>query len=443
MVWGRRCLSAILLLVLFISACGNLESRNPAETRSTPIRDPIKLIVWHNWVGQDGKAIALRGILEQFRKEHPDIQLIDEGIPTEGMRSRLRAVAAADEMPDLFVMFPGIMTKELVEGDLIQPIDEFLDQHSDWVTNFISGAFDSYTVDGKIYSVPMNLAPTSIIYYNQAIFDRYQVKVPRTWEEFELAIHTFNENGMTPIAIGNKANWLIQSTIFSTIADRFTGTDWFLQAVDQKGASFTDPEFIEALQFLQDLGKLNPFQRGYNTIDENQMAQIYFEGKAAMFINGAWATSNVVQNAPKSVLDQTHVMIFPGIEGGKGNALSTSGVVGTGMGISRKLKGEQREAAFDLLFALSGPEGQRATLASSTLVSYKIEPDPAVAHPLFIELHELMREIKFSPVYDNSLNAAAIEATNSGLQKLLDGTDPEVIAKQIQDAQAGRLGRSE
>ncbi len=437
----RRLTVAILLLVLLVSACGNAPNPVPEEARTRATDETITLTIWHNWVGMDGKAIAMRRILSEFRKTNPDIILLDEGMPTDALKSRLRAVAAADEMPDLFVMFPEIMTREFVAGGLVQPIDELLDRYPEWRSNFLPGAFDSFTVNGNIYTAPMNLAATSIVYYNEGLFDQYEVKVPSTWDELEQAVQIFNANGVIPIALGNKANWVVQSTIFSTIADRFTGTPWFQRAINQDGASFTDPEFIAALQFLQDFGKLNPFQQGYNLIDENQMAQIYFDGRAAMFINGAWATSNIVQNAPKEILDQTHVMILPDIEGGKGEARSASGVVGTGIGVSSKLIDTRREAAFELVYALSGPAGQKATLASSTLVSYQIEPDPALAHPLFIELHALTSQIQFSPVYDNAMNAAATDAVNSGLQLLLQGEDPYVIASRIQDAQAGRIGR--
>ncbi|CAG7644769.1 hypothetical protein PAESOLCIP111_04802 [Paenibacillus solanacearum] len=404
-------------------------------------KDKVKLSVWHNWTGQDAKAIAMRKILDDFQTQHPEVQLEVEGLPTDGLKTRLRTVAAADEMPDLFVMWPDAMTKEFVSGGLLQPVDEFLNSKPEWKNNFIPNALDGFTVDGKTYTVPMNLAPTSFIYYNRAIFDQYGVKVPKTWDDLKSAIDTFNKNNIIPVALGNKANWVAQSTIFSTIADRVTGTDWFLKAASQNGAKFTDPEFVKSLTVMQDLGKSKAFQDGFNSIDENQMMQLYFQGKAAMFIGGGWTVANLVNNAPKEVLDKTHISILPAVDGGKGNAQTTSGVVGTGMGVSKKVTGARKDAAMQLLYALSGPEGQKATLESSTLVSYKIDLDKSKAHPLFVELNELMKNTKISPVYDSKLTSAAVEVVNNGLQELLMGGNPEAIAKKIQDAQAGALGK--
>ncbi|CAM4474515.1 MAG: extracellular solute-binding protein [Paenibacillus macerans] len=422
------------MLALLLAGCGG--GGETAGSGSGNGGEKVSISIWHNWTGQDAKAVAMRKIIEDFRAQNPDIEVVDEGLPTDGLKTRLRTVAAADEMPDLFVMWPDAMTKEFVKGDLLQPIDDELNANPDWKNGFIPNALDGYTVDGKIYSVPMNLAPSSFIFYNDTLFKKYNVKVPETWEELEAAIQTFNDNGVIPIALGNKANWVAQSTFFSTVADRITGTDWFLKAVEQNGAKFTDPEFIEALKTFQKLGEINAFQEGFNSLDETQMMQLYFQGNAAMVVNGGWALANLVNNAPPEVLDNTHITIVPAIAGGKGDPATTSGVVGTGLGVSKKLDGGKKEAAMKLFYALAGPDGQKATLDSSTLVSYNIELDKSKAHPLFVELYDLVQGIKIVPVYDSKLGSATVEVVNNGLQELLMGGNPETIARKIQDTQA-------
>jgi raffinose/stachyose/melibiose transport system substrate-binding protein len=430
--------SFIFISMLLVVSCGSANN----QTDLLEIPEKITITIMHNWTIEDGKALAMRGVLENFRATHPQVIVEEEGLSTDGLKTRLRTLAAADEMPDLFVMWPDAMTREFVRGDLLQPIDDLLNNKPEWRDNFIPHAFDDYTVDGKIYTVPMNLAPTSLIYYNKALFDKYKVKIPETWDDLLTAIESFNENEVIPIALGNKFNWVVQSTIFSTLADRITGTEWFIRAVDQDGAAFTDPQFIQALELMQSFGTMKAFQPGFNIIDDNQMMQLYFEGKSAMVINGGWAASSMIQNAPKEVLEHTHVTILPDIAGGKGNANSTSGVVGTGLGVNKKLEGARKEAALELFYALSGPEGQKATLDGNTLVSYNIEWDKSKANPMFVELYELSQKVKVSPVYDIKLNAATVEVMNSGLQELLLGADPQIIAQKIQNAQAAAIASS-
>lgn len=433
--------TALLATTVLLAGCGSGSGDTATETNKAGSDSKVKLTIWHNWSGQDAKAVAMRKILDDFQAQNKDITLEIEGLPTDGLKTRLKTVAAANEMPDLFVMWPDAMTKEFVSGKLVQPINEFLDSKPEWKKNFIDGAFDGYTVDNNIYSVPMNLSPTSFIYYNKALLDQYHVEVPKTWDELLAAVKTFNDNKIIPIALGNKANWAAQSTIFSGVADRITGSDWFLKAAKQDGAKFTDPEFIQSLKKLQELSTAKAFQDGFNSIDQNQMRQLFYQGKAAMFIDGGWAMADVVQNAPKDLLANTHIALMPSIAGGKGDPQSTSGVVGTGLGVSKKLTGAKLEAAKKLFYALSGPEGQQATLNSSTLVSYKIDLDPSKANPLFVELNDLMKKTKITPVYDAKLSSAAVEVINNGLQELLMGGNAEAIAKKIQDSQATALGK--
>lgn len=436
-------LTAVMATTL-LSACGTGASTDGKAAGEGGSKDnaqqKVKLSLWHNYTGDDLRAKTMRSIMEQYKKDHPNVELDIQGIPPDGYRARLKTVAAANEMPDLFVMWPGVMTKEFVGGDLLQPINPLLDSKAEWKNGFLPNSFDDFTIDGKTYSAPMGLSPTSILYYNKTIFDKYGVKPPKTWDEMLSLVETFKKDKMTPIALGNKAAWLAQSSILSSLADRVTGTEWFLNAANQKGAKFTDPEFVQALTYLQQLGKAGAFQEGFNSIDNTQMEQMFAQGKAAMMIDGGWALTNLAANASKEVLDNIGVTVLPSVPNGKGDPNSLSGVVGTGLGMSKKTSGAAKDAAYELIYALSGPAAQKATLESNQLVSYKVELDKTKVSSLFAQVYEMVGKVKRTPVYDGVLSSAASDVVNNGLQELLMGGKPEDIAKKIQDAQAKSLG---
>lgn len=81
----------------------------------------------------------MRDIIETYQQEHPDIVLDIQAIPPDGYKTRLKTVAAANEMPDVFLMWPGMMTKEFHGGGLIQPIDDLLNSKADWKSSFLLG----------------------------------------------------------------------------------------------------------------------------------------------------------------------------------------------------------------------------------------------------------------------------------------------------------------
>jgi raffinose/stachyose/melibiose transport system substrate-binding protein len=299
----------------------------------------------------------------------------------------------------------------------------------------LPNSFDDFTFDGKTYSAPMGLSPTSILYYNKTILTENGLTVPKTWDELLNAVKVLKEKNIIPIALGNKAPWLAQSSILSSLADRVTGTEWFDKAVAQDGAKFTDPEFVQALTYLQQLGTTGAFQEGFNAIDTTQMEQLYAQGKAAMIIEGGWAVTNLVATAPKDVLAATGVAVLPSIPNGKGDPNSVSGAIGVGPALSSKVEGAKKDIANQLILALAGPEAQKTTLEANQLVSFKVDLDKSKVEPLFADLYNLVNSVKRTPVYDSKLTSAATEAVNNGLQELLLGAKPEEIAKKIQDAQ--------
>jgi raffinose/stachyose/melibiose transport system substrate-binding protein len=109
--------------------------------------------------------------------------------------------------------------------------------------------------------------------------------------------------------------------------------------------------------------------------------------------------------------------------------------------MSKKVTGAQKAAAYELIYALSGPEAQKAILEGNQLVSYKVALDTSKVTSLFAEVYKMMGTVKMTPVYDGRLSSSSADVVNNGLQELLMGGKPEDIAKKVQDAQAKAIGK--
>ncbi|WP_408011078.1 extracellular solute-binding protein [Pseudalkalibacillus sp. A8] len=424
--------SVVLLLLLMLAACNGEESGGSVDTK-----DGITISIWHNFAGDDLRAKTIRGMIEQFQKEHPEIQVDVQAIPVDGYRQRISTVAAADELPDIFLTYTGSFTDEFYEGDLIQPITPLLEKHPEWRDSFLPGGLEAFEYgDGEIYSAPVAMSATSFLYYNKQLFEENNLKVPKTWNELMQVMDAFNEKGITPIAIGNKAPWVAQSTTFGAIADRVTGTEWFMDAIAQDGASFTDPIFIEALGYFKQLVDANAYQDGANAIDNTQAEQYFAQGNAAMMINGSWTISSLAASVSEETLQNIGVSVVPAIPEGEGRANTITGGPGGGFLLNSKTKGEEKEAALELIYALSNAEAQKAIAESSSMVMYDVEINPEKVSPLFYNAFKLVREVEYAPVYDLHLSAAAGEAINTGLQQIMLGGDEKAVAKKLQQAQA-------
>ncbi|TYP68091.1 extracellular solute-binding protein [Paenibacillus methanolicus] len=400
-------------------------------------QEKVKLTLWHNFAGDDLRAKTVRSFIDQFKQDNPDVELDAQAIPPDGYRQRLATVAAANEMPDLSFVYAGSHSTELYKAGLLQPITELTDANPEWKGKFLPGAFDPYTFEpNQIYTAPLGMSATSILYYNTSLFEKYSVKVPTTWDEMLAAIKTFNDHGITPIALGNKAPWVAQSTIIGSLADRVTGTEWFKNAAAQKDAKFTDPQFVEALGYFKQLVDNKAFQEGANSIDNTQAEQYFIQGNAAMMVSGAWTLTNLAAAASEEQMKPIDVTVLPAIPGGKGDANSITGGAGGGLALSSRTTGAAKEAALKLIYTLSGPEAQKAIAESNSMVMYDTEIDQSKVTSLYYKAFNLVKKTGITPVYDAILSAEGAEALNNGLQELMMDGKPEDVAQKVQDAQA-------
>lgn len=309
----------ITLLSLLVAACGGSNNNTNTGGSNKPAeggkQEKVKLTIWHNFAGDDLRAQAVRGLIDEYKKNNPNVELDAQAIPVDGYRQRLSTVAAGNEMPDVFFVYAGSQSQEFYDAGLLQPITPLEEKYPEWKGNFMEGAFDRFTFEpNQIYSAPIALSATSFLYYNKDLFEQYNVKVPTTWAEMMTAIKTFNDNKITPIALGNKAPWVAQSTILGSLADRVTGTEWFLKAAKGE-ASFQDQVFVDALGKFKELVDNKAFQDGANSIDNTQAEQYFVQGKAAMMISGAWTLTNLAASATEEQVAPIEVTTIPAIEG--------------------------------------------------------------------------------------------------------------------------------
>ncbi|RJE87696.1 extracellular solute-binding protein [Paenibacillus sp. 1011MAR3C5] len=437
----KRTVTAVVALTVLLAVstgCSILKSWD--ANKAGNIRATISL--WHNFTGDDLRAQTMRAIIQEFEEAHPKIKVQVREIAPDEYRKRLKESAETGHMPDVFVLWSGAMTREYAAASLIQPIDELVDAYPEWRDGFLPNSLEAFKDRGLVYGAPMGLSPTSILYYNKRIFEENRLSVPKTWSELLYVIDKLNRNGITPVALGNKAGWPAQSSIFSSLADRVTGTEWLMYAVRQEGGvRFTDPTFIEALNYMKQLGEAGAFQAGYQLIDNVEMELMFARGEAAMMIDGGWALTNLAANATQEAMNEMGAALLPAIPGGKGDPNTLAGAVGSGMALGKSATGAKKDAAFELIYAMSGPEAQQRTLESNQLVSYKIELDKSKVSPIFAEVYDLVNSVSLTPVYDGVLTTEGAEALNDGLQELLEGGDPKQIAASIQEAHAKALGQ--
>jgi raffinose/stachyose/melibiose transport system substrate-binding protein len=423
-----------IAVLFFCMACIVL-SFSSCEKKAVASDGKVHLTLWHSYVGADQRAEFMTKRLEQFQAANPNVVMEVQGIPRDQYQTRLKTQAAAGALPDAFNAWPNTPIREYVEAGLLANINDVLAQNPEWRDSIIPIAVDQFSVDGNAYGVGLGISVTSLFFYNKALFEKYGVKVPETYAELKTAIETFKKNNIIPIALGNKARWPAQSEVFSIVANRVTGSPWFLDAAAGKNeAKFTDQTFIDALGVMKELADLNAFNRDYNTIDDVQVRQYFYTQEAAMMINGTWVIPDMVQNAPANMRDNIEIGAFPAIAGGKGTPNTFSGVSSTSIVISAKTSPEQRAVLEKLIMFLTDDEAQKMYMDYYIPVSSTTaEVDIAATDPIYAKLVTVMKEHpNMVDVYDSVLSSEQTEIINNGLQSImLAEQTPQQIAESL------------
>lgn len=288
---------------------------------------------------------------ERFEAANPGVKVEFEIYDADTYKKKLQIYGSTKTMPDVFFVWsnPSEFTPFITAG-LAAELDPGDFENYD----FVPGALDGATVDGKLIGLPL-LIDYWYLYYNEKLFTDNDIKVPETIDELKDAITKFNEVGITPVSMNGKDLWN-QSVMFNDILLRFTGGDaqpiWDATAMN---TTFSEtPEFTEAANAYKELVDMGMFQSSWTSDDAATAKNLFQQGKAAMYYTGTWENSLVTEEStPEELKENLRIIPFPSVEG-KDSSTCLMGREGTTMMVAEN--SEYKEEATEFLKCFFDPE---------------------------------------------------------------------------------------
>lgn len=421
-------LGLIAVLTLFTAACGNNNAASNSKNGGSGEEETITLNMMHPWTSPNVDNEVYKARIAEFEKQHPNIVIKQDGVPSAQYKTKLRTLAAANNLSDINVVWPGADLAPLVAGSLVEPINHMMEN---WTSILPEAALSGFNVDGQQYAIPTKQNFVDIIYYNKEMFAQVGYdQFPETYDQFIDAVTKLKAAGITPISLGNKEQWPLQSSYISIIGDRFTGSD-FLPAVLEGKAKFTDPEFVKALGVIEELSKRDAFNTDANNMDSVQGQDYFIQGKAAMHISSATVDGRVRINNEEG--DKFGIALFPSVEGGRGEPKKSAGVLQYGIAIKSGLDEKKKQAAEEFLKFFVNEDLYKELIRNGVVVPAKVEI-PEDASPYLKEMLALTGN-GTSPVFDSLIPTQVVDVLQNGLQALMmDHTTPEELAADVQEA---------
>lgn len=369
---------------------GNVSVEEKEESVSEQVDNTsgeIRVAYWG-----ESQTPYLEQCVEEFNKIYPDIKVTLESSTFNEYWTKMEAAATGGSIADVFWM-NGPNIEKYAKGDILMPIDEFLENSDINLSNYPESMVDLYNVDGKQYTVPTNF-DTIGVWYNKALFDDAEVAYPTddwTWEDMvEMATQLTKEDGSV---YGIAAPLESQTGYYNTIY-AYGGE---VISEDKKSSGYDKPETQQGIQCWIDLQEagLSP---NMASLTETAADVQFMSGRIAMYWGGSWSLTAFMNSDVKDTLD---VVELPSINGNKATVIH-----GKGYFIYKETKNP--EAAWKWVEFMAGEKGQTMAAEFGAEVPTLSGTSElwAEAHPEY-NLESFLRSAKnYSYVYPVSANTA-------------------------------------
>lgn len=277
-----RLAAGLIVAALALAGCSS------ANDEGATTADP-KLEIF-TWWASGGEALGLAELEKQFQDANPDTEYVNAAI-AGGAGTNAKAVLTsrleANDPPDSFQAHAGMELDGYVKSGKIEDLSSLYESEG-WNDVFPKDLLNTLTVDGKIYSVPVNIHRANVLWWNPATATKAGITAaPETLDDFFADLEKFKAAGITGLALAGNGDWAIAHLM-----------DWMLLATLGPDAyeglfkgttSWTGPEVADALVNFQKA--LSYGNKGAGNLDWPDAGKLVTTGKAGFFIMGDWASA--------------------------------------------------------------------------------------------------------------------------------------------------------
>lgn len=308
---------AILTIVTgSVFAAGTAEDAATAKAEGDQIvltsnvpKGDLEIFSW--WAGDEGPA--LEALIADFEKDYPQVNLINATV-TGGSGVNAKAVLKTrmlnNDPPESFQVHAG---QELigtwVDADRMLDLTPLFEAEG-WMDILPSDVIDLIGTEDGIWSVPVCVHKSNVMWYVPANLKKWGVTVPKTLDEFFVVAEKLKAKGIIPLSMGETwtavENW--ENVALASLGIEDFNKLW-------KGElAWTDAKVVKA---WEDFGKvLNYTNRDSASLSWQQATDMVVGGQAAFNWMGDWAAGYMM----------TTLKLEPGKGFGWANTPGTNGV---------------------------------------------------------------------------------------------------------------------
>jgi raffinose/stachyose/melibiose transport system substrate-binding protein len=266
----------ICLLACVVLLAGAVVAFAGAGTGEAAAAKPVSF-VYATFIGTDKDQVGCT--IEAYRKMHPNVTIEYQMTDAATMLQKYTVQLASNTMPDMFWWNAIYLSKGLVSNpESMVDLTPYFDPA--FKSKFIDGTWNLLaTKDGKIAGFPAEMQVQAWM-FNKALFDKYGLKIPTTYDELKACVPVFKKNGIVTIAAGTADPWPTWG--FYHWYQLWGIDDQAQQLFAKQSIKTADAGYANAFKAIAELAALGAFPENNSTIRFEAMVQMFLAGQAAM-----------------------------------------------------------------------------------------------------------------------------------------------------------------
>lgn len=288
-------LSLVVCMVFLMVACAKepvADVEAPQETTEAVAAEPreaelnIMMSIpqfmdqWDTYVQQfEAKMLAEENIKVKVNLEMPS---------SDQYESVLQARLTGDDAPDLFTLHSNNIGTYNEAGYLSDLSAEPL------AGKIYDNVKATVSIDGKLLGVPLESQAWGVL-YNKDIFESLNLEAPKTLSDLENIVEVLKTNGHTPFMLAFQEQWVPQLMTALTLGGKVSGElpNWVDRMNNDEGSYNEVSDIFGPIDLIMANGTNRAMEVG-----SEAGAADFANGKAAMFVQGTWASGTIMATNP-------------------------------------------------------------------------------------------------------------------------------------------------
>jgi len=241
------------------------------------------------WWASGGEAAGLAGMTAEFERLNPNTPFINASVAgAAGVNAKgvLVSRMQAGNPPDTFQAHAGEELSSYVKAGQVEDVS-FLYKSEGWDKVFPKDLIKTLTTNGKIYSVPVNIHRSNVLWWSPAAAKKAGItKAPASLDAMIADMKKFKKAGIDGIALAGNGDWAI-AHLFDYVLLASMGPDKF-NGLWKGTTKWDGPEVAKAIKYF---ATILSYGNSSKSLDWPDAGKLVTTGKAGFFIMGDWASS--------------------------------------------------------------------------------------------------------------------------------------------------------